>query len=234
MRARARAEMRQAILDAARDHLAVDGAASLSLRAVARDVGMVSSAVYRYFESRDALLTALIIDAYNALGEAAEAAEAAVDRSDVAGRWRATATAVRSWALANPHQYALVYGSPVPGYVAPQDTVGPATRVTALLAGILRDVAREQPGASGSGAQSGTDDALVAIAPMREYLGPEVPADLAQRGLLAWTSVFGWVSFELFGQLHRVVEPDGRATAFVAQVDRLGAEMLGVPVVPSD
>ena len=86
IRARVRAEMTDEIKAVARRHLATDGA-DLSLRAVARDMGMVSSAIYRYFPSRDDLLTALIIEAYNALGDAVEAADAAADRADLRGRW---------------------------------------------------------------------------------------------------------------------------------------------------
>ena len=138
LRARVRAEMTDEIKAAARRHLAVDGA-NLSLRAVARDIGMVSSAVYRYFASRDELLTALIIDAYDALGTAAEQAEAAVDRDDLTGRWLALCHAVRDWALERPHEYALIYGSPVPGYQAPRDTVAPAVRVALLIGAIVRD-----------------------------------------------------------------------------------------------
>jgi AcrR family transcriptional regulator len=136
LRARVRAEMIEEIKSTARRHLAVEGA-NLSLRAVARDLGMVSSAVYRYFASRDELLTALILDGYTALGSAAEQAEAAVARADLAGRWLATCRGVRDWARANPHEYALLYGSPVPGYAAPQDTVAPASRVPLLLTAIL-------------------------------------------------------------------------------------------------
>src|SRR5690348_15569859 len=128
IRARVRAEMIDEIKATARRHLAVDGA-NLSLRAVARDLGMVSSAFYRYFASRDDLLTALIIDAYDALGDAAERAEAAADRADLRGRWLTTCRAVRGWALDHPPEYALIYGSPVPGYRAPQDTIPPATRI---------------------------------------------------------------------------------------------------------
>ena len=94
-RQRVRIELTGEIKEAARRRLASDGAPALSLRAVARDVGMVSSAVYRYFPSRDALLTALIVDAYDGLGEAAERAEKAVRRADFAGRWRAICTGVR-------------------------------------------------------------------------------------------------------------------------------------------
>src|SRR3954447_13560378 len=98
VRARVRAEMTEEIKNVARRHLATDGA-NLSLRAVARDLGMVSSAVYRYFGSRDELLTALIIDAYDSVGEAAEAAAGA---GPFTGRYLAVGHAVRDWALANP------------------------------------------------------------------------------------------------------------------------------------
>lgn len=123
----------------ARRHLETDGA-NLSLRAVARDMGMVSSALYRYFASRDDLLTALIMDGYNALGESVEAADAAVtDRDDLRARWLAATRAVRGWSLANPAEYALLYGSPVPGYKAPQDTIGAAVRTPVVLTHILAD-----------------------------------------------------------------------------------------------
>src|SRR5215472_1888721 len=89
-RERARAEITAEILDAGRRHLAREGAAGLSLRAIARDLGMASSAVYRYVASRDDLLTRLIIDAYDMLGGAAESREAAADRADLSGRWTAT------------------------------------------------------------------------------------------------------------------------------------------------
>ena len=136
-RARARAALTQEITATARRQLATDGATGLSLRAVARELGMASSAIYRYFPSRDDLLTALIIEAYDDLGEAVEAREAAVRRSDLRGRWTAIAHGVRDWALAHPHEYALIYGSPVPGYAAPELTIGPASRVTRLLVALL-------------------------------------------------------------------------------------------------
>src|SRR6201990_1385947 len=88
-RERVRAEITREITDVARAQLAADGAAALSLRAVTRELGMVSSAVYRYFASRDELLTALIIDGYNALGAAVEHADRSCPRGDYAGRWPA-------------------------------------------------------------------------------------------------------------------------------------------------
>ncbi|GIH98524.1 TetR/AcrR family transcriptional regulator [Planobispora takensis] len=210
-RERVRAELTREITDIARRHLAVEGAAGLSLRAVAREMGMVSSAIYRYFPSRDDLLTALIIDGYNAVGEAVENADAARPRGDHAGRWMAVCHAVRDWALAHPHEYALLYGSPVPGYKAPEDTIAPAVRDTVVYGRILSD-------AHGAGALTPPDvlppppasfsqDALR----VREVM-PGLPDDLVARALAAWTGLFGWVSFELFGQFNQVIlDP---ATAF--------------------
>src|ERR1700759_75355 len=127
-RERVRAEITREITDVARAQLAADGAAALSLRAGARELGMVSSAVYLFFASRDELLTALIIDGYNALGAAVEQADAACPRGDYGARWQAATGAARGWSLTHPHEYALLYGSPVPGYQAPADTVAPAAR----------------------------------------------------------------------------------------------------------
>ena len=144
-RERTRAEITRQILDAARRHLATDGASGLSLRAIARELGASSSAVYRYVASRDDLLTRLIAAAYDALGAAAETAEAAAARDDLTGRWSAACAAVRAWALAHPNEYALIYGTPVPGYTAPPATIAPAARVTNVLLGILTDAAAGPP-----------------------------------------------------------------------------------------
>jgi AcrR family transcriptional regulator len=223
LRARVRAEMVGEIKRAARRHLAVDGA-NLSLRAVARDLGMVSSAVYRYFPSRDELLTALIIDAYDALGAAAEAAQAVADRADLVGRWRAVSHAIRDWAVANPHEYALIYGSPVPGYAAPVDTIGPASRPTVVLGAILADGAasgalRVRPGERLSA------PVAAEVERAAEVIAPGVPAPLLARGMIAWTELFGAISFDLFGRLNNVI--DDRRAWFDHQVDAM-ADLVGL------
>ena len=114
--------------------------AALSVRAVARDVGMVSSAVYRYFPSRDDLITELLVICYTELAEEVEAAETEVtDRSDRLGRWLAIARTLRRWAVAHPYDYALLYGSPVPGYAAPRRTVEPAARIPRLVIALVSE-----------------------------------------------------------------------------------------------
>ena len=199
VRDRVRAEVTAEITAVARRQLGEVGAAGLSLRAVAREVGMASSAVYRYFASRDELLTRLITDGYDALGAAAEAADdpGAAPRE----RWLAVCRAVRSWARAHPHEYALLYGSPVPGYAAPRDTVPAAARVGVVLGRILGDAARS--GALPEAAGSDRDPELVSVE-TAAVLGGEHPAiddAVRVRALLAWSSLYGTVSFELFGHL---------------------------------
>jgi len=208
-RARLRAELVRDIKNEARRQVTESGAPALSLRAIARELGMVSSGIYRYFASRDELLTALIIDAYNDLGAAAESADASCERSDFFGRWRAACHAVRSWAREHPHEYALVYGSPVPGYRAPEETIGPASRVTSVLAAVALEAAAagalqrpstpaQTPEMSGRAAAEGTRIGAVVL--------PGLPPDAAVRALAAWTQLFGFISFELFGHLVGVVE----------------------------
>lgn len=199
VRDRVRAEVTAEITAVARRQLAEVGAAGLSLRAVAREVGMASSAVYRYFASRDELLTRLITDGYDAMGAAAEAADdpTAAPRE----RWLAVCRAVRSWARSHPHEYALLYGSPVPGYAAPRDTVPAAARVGVVLGRILGDAARG--GTLPEAAAGDRDPELVSVA-TAAVLGGEHPAiddALRVRALLAWSSLYGTVSFELFGHL---------------------------------
>lgn len=196
-RARVRAELTREITEVARRHLAADGAAGLSLRAVARELGMASSAVYRYFPSRDDLLTRLIVEAYDALGDTAERAEAAVDRTDLRGRLHATCHAARAWAVAHPHEYALVYGSPVPGYAAPQTTIGPAGRVGLVLARIVADRrGDEQAPPAGPGV----------LAPdVATQMGLPEGSELAERAVVVWISLFGMIGFELFGHTNNVV-----------------------------
>jgi AcrR family transcriptional regulator len=205
-RARVRAELTREIKDAARRQLASEGAAALSLRAVARELGMASSALYRYFPSRDDLLTALIVEAYDALGEVAEAADAACPRDRITERWLAVCRAVRLWAVEHPHEYALIYGSPVPGYHAPPEaTVPPATRVAAVLAGQLRDAAAIGTLHSTVQCPPLPDSVAADAARLRAMMTQGVPEDAAVRGLIAWTYLFGAVTFELFGHWENTV-----------------------------
>jgi AcrR family transcriptional regulator len=207
-RERARAELTREIKEEARRQLATQGASGLSLRAVARELGMVSSALYRYFRSRDELLTALIIDAYDALGAAAEKASSGQPAADIRGRWRAVCTAIRDWARANPHEYALIYGSPVPGYQAPQATVASAIRVVRVMGGILADApARTRRAAARRPEEPLPAELAQQVAIVAEAIAPGVDDGVLARALMAWTQLFGMISFELFGQFVGTLEP---------------------------
>ena len=206
VRARVRAEMTEEIKAVARRHLATDGA-NLSLRAVARDMGMASSAVYRYFASRDDLLTALIIEAYDSVGAAAERAAAETADRSFTDRLVAVGQAVREWALAEPHQWALIYGSPVPGYQAPQDTVTPATRVIMQIAAIVRDA--YEAGRIGPQPEI-TGRYVEELALVAEHFGPDIPPRLIGATMATFCQLLGAVSAELFGQLNKSVDEDRR------------------------
>ncbi|WP_299052033.1 TetR/AcrR family transcriptional regulator [uncultured Nocardioides sp.] len=204
----ARVELTRAILDSAREQLREVGPAALSVRAVARDVGMVSSAVYRYFPSRDSLLTALLVEAYDDLGEAVERAHAAAAGSPPAVRWRVACHALRDWARDQPHRYALAYGSPVPGYVAPADTVAPAGRVATVLLGIVGRVTADRPAADrgpGPGSPAVSDAEARSVEPVGRLLDPPLPPAETARLLGAWATLLGHVSLELFGHLENAV-----------------------------
>lgn len=226
VRARARAQFMADLLAAARTRLAAEGPAQLSLRAVARDLGVSSSAVYRYVESRDALLTALIIEAYDEVGAVCESAMAEAFASDDApgAVWLAVGHAFRHWALENRSSFELIYGTPVPGYAAPRDTVTAASRLwlvieivllTAKTRGVL-DPAGPEFEAAGL-----MTEEVMAFA--REHVsvpgsGGEVP-DAARdepserevvRSVTLWVSLVGAVSAEVFGHLHRMTSDHGR------------------------
>jgi AcrR family transcriptional regulator len=223
VRARVRAGLVEEIKGIARRHVAEQGASALSLRAVAREVGMVSSGIYRYFPSRDDLLTALIVDAYNQFGAAVEDAASRRRRADFLTRWMTMSTAVREWAIANPHEWALLYGTPVPGYAAPQDTIDPAglaplafLRVVAdgLEAGSVRSVPTTWPRALRADFAKLCDDA-----------GLDVPDDVMGRALAAWATLFGSVNLELFGHLHNVISD--YPAYFEAQMRAAGVVVAG-------
>jgi AcrR family transcriptional regulator len=232
IRARVRTEMIGEIKAVARGHLATDGA-NLSLRAVARDMCMVSSALYRYFPSRDDLLTALILDAYNALGDAVLAADAAItDRTRLRARWLAAGQAIRDWALAAPAEYALIYGSPVPGYAAPGDTTVAASRVPEVLLGILIDGCASgelaaEPGVPLTAISAARPSVQLRsdLITARDAIAPGLPEYLFQAAMTSWILLFGIVSFELFGQFNNVIK--ARAEFFTGQLEFM-ADLMGL------
>jgi AcrR family transcriptional regulator len=202
VRARRRAEVERRIVEVGREHLARHGAAGLTVRGVARDLGMAPSALFRYVDGLEDLLTTLIVACYEELGEQVEAAVAAVDPADAHARWWCLARECRSWALGHPHDWALLFGSPVPAYDAPPEVTTPAgTRVPILMVRIGQEAGTD---AWGDPVLTGQQDrAEAAVGPLVEQ-GFGAPLDAVQllQGMTAWTLLVGAVSaevFELFG-----------------------------------
>jgi len=200
-RARRREDVTTRVLEIGRDHLAEHGAAGLSLRAVTRDLGMVSSAVYRYVANRDELLTLLLVDAYGAQADAVDAAVASAADQRWHDRVLAAAHAFRAWAVAEPSRYALLYGSPVPGYAAPAEVTNePGTRVIGVLLGLVAEgVARgDVPD------RPAPHDPPEPLSSELRALGAEVGLDIhpavLSRAALLWSTVVGGTSLEVFGQ----------------------------------
>jgi len=213
----AREETLRRIKVLALGQLAEGGAGELSLRAIARELNLVSSAIYRYFGSREELITALIIDAYNDLADVLDAA-ARPDRRTPLRRWREICTALRTWARQEPHRYWLIFGTAIPGYHAPQTTVAPAARVYHALSVIgldarpaaLPSVSRELRG-------------QLALASDGLELAIDEPTMLVVVG--SFTRVIGLISLELGGHFVGTFEPADQLYATL--VDREG-EVLGL------
>ena len=213
-RERVKDEVTSEILAAARAHLAREGAAALSLRSIARDLGMAPSALYRYFSSRDALLSALILGAYGALADQAEhASEAAYAREDGAmARWVAVPRAMRSWARGHPHEWGLIFGSPVPGYEAPTETITPYTRLAQALVRPIIEAHEHgslELSAPSSSASPGTAPLARAVQPVTDGLLPGLPTVAVAQALEAFATLIGIISLELFGHWRNtVLEPE--------------------------
>ncbi|MGX1778454.1 TetR/AcrR family transcriptional regulator [Nocardia brasiliensis] len=206
---------RQATIDEiksrALEQLAANGYGGLSLRAVAREMGMSSPAIFRYFPAQADLVTALCIDAYEQLADAIDSARVQVDASEPVTRMRAVFAAVRQWSLRNPAQFALLFGTPIPGYHAPESATGPAagrmiaammqTYAQAIDAGA---VAREQldvPAGIEAGELAPGDLGIELFAPY----GPDVSSPWAAILHNAWVSILGFIISELWGNLTRLV-----------------------------
>lgn len=232
LRERRRQDLTDEIKEVARRHLRTEGLAALSLRAVAREVGMAVSAVYRYFSSRDDLVTALLVDAYEAQAEVVAAAAEAAGGDPVA-RLRAALLAFRSWSVAHPAEYGLMYGNPLPGYVAPADRLyEPGTRVAQLL---YRTVAAAEvagqldPEVTARRIAALPAEHLEQLETWRARRLPDNSLAVVVTNIDLWARIQGLLSLEVFGQL-RPVLPDP-APYFTATVDAAFAEtgLVGPP-----
>ncbi len=190
----------------ARQQLADQGPGALSLRAIARQMGTASSALYRYFASYDELISALCVDAYTALADQASAARDTQPPDDPARQWWAICNAFRRWALDNPADFALIFGSPVPDYQAPEPVTGPAAgRATAIPLNIY--AAAVAAGHADPDRTQVPQDFEVSefLRNLLADAAPDYPPRLAGIALGAYASVLGYLVAEVFGSLARLV-----------------------------
>lgn len=204
-RARLRAETATEIKSIALRELAENGPGGISLRAIARDMGMTAGAIYSYFETRDALITALMIDIHNSLADAELAAFSAAPADDPGAQLRAIAMAYRDWAVANTAEFQLIYGDPIPGYRMPAD--GPAReaahRACVLLTNIVALGWEAAAPSEPSGTVTWTDLDPVLAAEIKET-HPGLPPEAPALSIRLWARIHGLVTLEIYGHLNNL------------------------------
>ncbi|MEU1516372.1 TetR/AcrR family transcriptional regulator [Streptomyces sp. NPDC005811] len=220
-RARYREQTRAEIKDIALRQLAEGGTGAVALTRIAKEVGLSGPALYRYFDSRDALLTDLIRDAYADLAQAVSAAAGALPTGTAPRiRLQTLAVAARSWAVAAPHRYLLIQGTPVPGYTAPADTLDSAR---AVLWPFLPAFAEAEPSASVRPVVAQMTAWAARDAAVAEWARTQVPSGaegVALAGaVLTWTHLHGATGLEVSGQFEGMGH-DG-ATLLTSQLDLL-------------
>ena len=186
-RARYRRQVQDEVRARAWEQISGAGVSALSLKAIATGMGMTAPALYRYYASRDELLTELILSTYRDL---AEWVEAASDNAPPGGRIPAIANAFRQWAVRNPQHYLLLYGTPVPGYHAPDSATVLAQRIfTPILAAF---------GAATRHDSASTGESIIVRTPS-EATRLDSEATARKRSVTFWTRLHGILSLELAG-----------------------------------
>jgi AcrR family transcriptional regulator len=176
------------------------GAASLSLRGIAREMGMTAPALYRYYKDRDALVTALLIDAFTDFRIVLELGRDTSVVDDHKGRFRAMSRAYFQWASENPQRYALLFGTPIPGYLFANE-LGPIAQESFLvLQGVLGE-AYQAGKITGELATVRLPTNLKSQYEMLKKTGmPYVPL-ITHLALVVWATMHGITSLYLHGYL---------------------------------
>lgn len=221
-RQRIRAQTINDVRQIALRQLMEGGAGSISLNAIAREMGMTGPALFRYVPNRDALVTMLVVEAFTDLGDALWISVQHTAGDSPEARLRDQCAVYRAWALANPHRYLLIFGTPVPGYHAPAEETDPAaTRLLAAAIALLTEVIPD----SWQPAPDGPDHELEQWA--TESGIPAMPAVMLRHALYGWTRLHGVLSLELAG--HFGAQLPGAAALYASEVDALVAAQHAFP-----
>lgn len=195
-RQRARLETEAQITRIGNRMLDDDGLEGVSLRAIARELGIVSSAIYRYVKNRDELLTILIRDAFTAIAD--EVDEALTRDESVL----TVGVTMLAWSRRHPNRWALIYGTPIPDYQAPRDeTVVPGTRIMVTLTNLL-----EKSSAVQTSSELPPSHALDPLREGLRELGLEPDDQVIVRSVTVWAALIGLINALRFGQFGPGVE----------------------------
>ncbi len=218
-RDKARAATIEEIKQAALSQIAAEGTTALSIRGIARAIGMSPAGLYRYYEGLDALLTDLITDAYSDLAGTVEAAIA--DTSGGSGdRFTAGVMAYRGWAVRQPNRFLLIFGTPIPGYAAPEG--GPTVEANRRLGQAFFMVAAEgwnEGEIQKPRVERPITDSERDLAADIGAVAEGFPNELVPVLLGTWAHFHGLVTLEILEQLHWMY-PDPREF-FAGEVRRM-------------
>lgn len=216
-------DLQDTIKETAWKQIAENGAATLSLRAIARELGFTAPAIYNYFPRRDDLVTALIIDAYTSFGDSQIAARDAVPVDDLLGRFKATGIAYRQWALTHPQRYQLIFGAPLPGYEKPLERIFPAgSRSLGVLVSVIEAIrAADRLRVEDFPQASPGYEATFAV---WKDAGGEADILSLSVAMLVWSRVHGLVSLEIAGNIPPF-GPDGDAL-YLHELKLIGRQFI--------
>lgn len=196
----------QRILESARQQMRHHGTAGLGMRSIARDLDLAPSGLYRYYDSLDAIITALILDAFHALANTIEDASYRVATDNYTGRIHAVMVAYRRWALEHPIDFQLIYGNPIPGYQAPREvTLAAARRGFKTVIQLLHEAMAA--GALDTPSEYQTLPAITVehLKAVSDYEGYDVPATVICLATVGWARIHGFVMLELFSNIQPIV-----------------------------
>jgi len=197
-RERLRLQTIDEIKTAAWQQIAKEGAVALSLRAVAREVGITAPGLYRYYPSRDALVTALMIEAFNSFSEALETSRDACKPDDHISRFREVCKAYFQWAVSSPQKYALIFYTPVPGYTLDKESGPAAQRGFLVLQNVIGEAYMAEK-ITGDAASMRMPAALKSQYEVLKKIGmPYVPI-VTHLALSTWSTIHGMASLYLYG-----------------------------------
>lgn len=194
------ANLDEAIKETAWKQITELGAPALSLRAIARELKITAPAIYNYFPDRDALVTALIVDAFTSFGDSQLEARDSVDENDHAGRVRAIGIAYRNWAHAYPQRYQLIFGTPIPNYQPSAEKILPSSvRSISALFSVVEDI-RTAGKLTVDTYSDVNSEYKVQYAMWKTHVG-ELHLSTMFVAMLIWSRVHGIVSLEIQGNL---------------------------------